>query len=244
MVEEKEWFEDWFDSPYYDLLYEGRDEAEAATFIDNLLAHVLLKPRAKVLDLPCGKGRHSVYLHQKGYRVTGADLSKRSIAYAKQFETTGLSFCVHDMREPFAETGFNLVLNLFTSFGYFESLDDNLKVLQSVWNVLAVNGRFVLDYFNGEKVKANLVASEEKTRGEVNFLIKKKIENGIVVKDIQIKVGEKSQHFQEKVQLFTLPDFENLFAKANLKIVEVAGDYSLNPFNSQISDRLIIIATK
>jgi len=94
---DKEWFASWFESPYYALLYTTREEREAAFFLDNLLAACPIQKGAKILDLPCGKGRHSIYLHKKGYNVTGADLSRRSIAFAKQFEKDGLHFFIHDM---------------------------------------------------------------------------------------------------------------------------------------------------
>src|SRR5688500_2509825 len=117
---EQEWFSTWFDSPYYHILYNNRDEQEAEQFMDKLLAYLHPKPHEKVLDLACGKGRHSVYLNQKGFDVTGIDLSEQSIAYARQFENERLHFAVHDMREVYQPETFDFILNLFTSFGYFE----------------------------------------------------------------------------------------------------------------------------
>jgi SAM-dependent methyltransferase len=244
MSEKKEWFANWFDSPYYDLLYQGLNEAEAALFVDALLGYLAKPAPAKVLDLPCGKGRHSIYLHQKGYEVVGADLSIRSIHYAKQFENDRLRFFQHDMREAFPLAGFDMVLNLFTSFGYFDHVGDNVKVLQSVCNAMKPDGVFVLDYFNGEKVKNNLVVYNEKVFDEARFVIQKKVEDGKVVKDIDLILPSCSQHFQEKVQLFGLADFERLFTEANLQIEQVFGDYQLGKFDVQNSDRLIVIASQ
>ena len=82
--------------------------------------------------MACGKGRHSVHLNSLGYQVTGLDLSEESIAYAKQFENSSLHFDVHDMSTPYHDQ-FDAVFNLFTSFGYFENEEDNLKGTPSTW---------------------------------------------------------------------------------------------------------------
>jgi 2-polyprenyl-3-methyl-5-hydroxy-6-metoxy-1,4-benzoquinol methylase len=81
-----EWFRTWFDSPYYKILYSHRSEEEAALFIDNLLSFMDLPERSRVLDLACGRGRHSVYLNEKGFNVVGIDLSNNSISDAKKHE--------------------------------------------------------------------------------------------------------------------------------------------------------------
>ena len=94
----KYWFESWFDSPYYHLLYQNRDSGEAKHFIDNLTNYLHLPKQSKLLDLACGKGRHSIYFSQKKFITTGIDLSEQSIHYALQFENDSLSFFIYDMR--------------------------------------------------------------------------------------------------------------------------------------------------
>ena len=114
------WYSDWFDSPYYHLLYRHRDEQEARLLIDSLLRYLKPQPCAAVLDLACGKGRHALYMNRQGLAVAGIDLSPASIAYARQLENKLLSFFVHDMRQVFRANAFDYVFNLFTSFGYFD----------------------------------------------------------------------------------------------------------------------------
>ena len=80
-----------------------------------------------MLDLACGKGRHSIYLNKLGYNVIGADLSKNSIQFAKEFENNRLHFVEHDMRNPL-EKKYNAILNLFTSFGFFENDAEDIAI--------------------------------------------------------------------------------------------------------------------
>ena len=112
------WFEEWFDSPYYHLLYCNRSAEEAESFIKKLTQKLDLRKGAKVLDVACGKGRHSRTLASLGYDVTGIDLSANSIAFAKNFENAHLKFEVFDMRKTYAAQKFDYVFNLFSSFGY------------------------------------------------------------------------------------------------------------------------------
>src|SRR5699024_3406489 len=143
--ETKPWYASWFDTPFYHILYQDRDEKEAAFLIKNLLNHLKLQPPAKILDLACGKGRHSRYLNMLGYDVIGVDLSEQSIAYAKQYENNLLHFEVHNKLNPYPKQ-FDAVFNLFTSFGYFENPDDNLKVIQNIKTSLKPNGYGVIDF--------------------------------------------------------------------------------------------------
>ena len=129
---EKEWFSTWFDTSYYHVLYRHRNDEEAATFIKHLINKLNLPKNSSVLDLACGKGRHSVMLHQAGFDVLGVDLSKNSISLAKQNEEDKLSFEVHDMRETMENKQFDAVFNLFTSFGYFDNSNENKKVVDAV----------------------------------------------------------------------------------------------------------------
>jgi 2-polyprenyl-3-methyl-5-hydroxy-6-metoxy-1,4-benzoquinol methylase len=115
------WFKDWFNSPYYHQLYFNRDEQEAAAFIDKLIDYLKPLPGSTMLDVACGKGRHSIQLANNGFDVTGIDLSDDSINEALQSETAQLHFYRHDMRLPFWINYFNYAFNFFTSFGYFKT---------------------------------------------------------------------------------------------------------------------------
>ncbi|MCT4582803.1 MAG: class I SAM-dependent methyltransferase [Flavobacteriales bacterium] len=239
-----EWFETWFDSKYYHILYKNRDDEEAQAFIDVLLDAIGLEDGSNILDLACGKGRHSIYLSSLGYRVKGVDLSVNSIEAAQSNEHENLSFEVKDMRTPFTEDEYDLVANLFTSFGYFDDINDNLKVLNSIETMMNEDGHFVIDFMNVEKVLRTLVSAEEKEIDGVLFQIKRQHLDGYIVKDITVIDGDKTFEFQEKVQALTIDNFKELIAKTDLIVDHFYGSYDLTIFDADTSDRLIIVGTK
>lgn len=240
----KDWFKDWFNSPYYYALYQHRDVAEACRFIDHLCENLEIKKESKILDLACGKGRHALHFAKKGYQTTGVDLAQESIDIAKKQAHENIQFEVHDMREPFIINGFDYVFNLFTSFGYFETEAENLKVLRAAADNLKSNGTLILDYLNVTKVIANLIASEEKLINDIGFKINRVFNGKRIIKDIRIQDGLKKQHFRESVAAFDLIDFEKMALQARLNISKVYGDYDLNDFNEKHSNRLILVMKK
>jgi SAM-dependent methyltransferase len=242
---QNEWFQVWFNSPYYHILYKDRDENEARRFIDALFDYLRPRPGAPALDLACGKGRYSRYLEEKGCDVTGLDISEESIAYARQFESERLHFFQHDMRAPFRSNYFDYIFNFFTSFGYFENERDHLGAIRHIAQGLKPEGRFVLDFFNAEKVVRELKAQEIKDIDQYTFTIRKEVdEQGYIVKTIAFEAGGQPMSFTERVRAFTLADFEDLFQKAGLRIVRMFGDYALNDYDPAQSDRLILVAEK
>mgnify|MGYP000453829180 CR=1 FL=1 len=146
MTKHQNWFQSWFDTPYYHILYKQRNNTEAENFIRKLVTYLETDKNQSILDLACGKGRHSIFLNSLGYKVKGVDLSSQSILEATKYANDRLEFEIHDMRTPL-DTKYDLILNLFTSFGYFESDEENVKMLNSVEKTLKLNGTFVLDFF-------------------------------------------------------------------------------------------------
>jgi SAM-dependent methyltransferase len=239
--EDTSWFASWFDSPYYHILYKDRDDSEAANFMDRLTQHLHLHPTNKILDLACGKGRHSRYLSSLGFDVTGVDLSAQSIMYAKKFEKQNLNFAVHDMCLPYKNAAFNTVFNLFTSFGYFDNELDNLRTIKAIKTNLANNGLAVIDFLNVSYVASNLVKQETKVVDGISFDIKREINNGYIQKHICFTAQNNSYKYTEKVKALTLEDFKNYFKDAGVKLKQTFGDYHLNTFDAATSERLILI---
>ncbi len=234
------WFSSWFDSPYYHILYKERNFREAQIFMDNLTHYLNMDEGSKVLDLACGKGRHSIYLNQLGYDVLGVDISENSIAIANKNANETLHFQVHDMRNPF-ENKFDGIFNLFTSFGYFENESDNLKTLIAIKDSLSEYGLGVIDFMNVNNVIANLVPEEVKIVDEIHFHIKRYHIDGYIYKEIDFEDKREKFHFTEKVRAFTLSDFQQLMDEAGINLLDTFGDYKLKKFHKVDSERLIMI---
>ena len=237
------WFENWFNSKYYHILYKNRDHKEAVFFLDNIIKNININ-NGRILDVACGKGRHAKYLNHLGFNVTGIDLSKNSIEFANKDSNENLKYFVHDMRSVFKKNHFDLVTNLFTSFGYFENQEDEQTTINAMSNNLKEGGLLLIDFMNVKKVINSLVTSESKEIDGIKFLIERKYDENHIIKKIIIKDKDSDLNFQEKVRALTLYDFDVMLKKANMKIVDLFGDYSLNEFNVIDSDRLIIISRK
>ncbi|MBU2915908.1 class I SAM-dependent methyltransferase [Reichenbachiella agariperforans] len=244
-AQKKEWFDEWFDTIYYHILYKNRDYTEAGRFLDNLITYFDLSANAKILDLACGKGRHSIYLNEKGFDVTGVDLSEQNITFAKTKENNTLHFDIHDMRDIYRPETFDYVFNLFTSFGYFDSIDENLDVIRATVASLKPGGKLLIDFLNPYVVVNHLVEAEDKTIDNIHFKISREYtDDQYIVKNIS--VDDHGQHFDymEKVKAIRRTDFLNYFDANGLKVLDLFGDYSLAPYEKEKSDRLIFVIQK
>lgn len=238
--QKEKWYASWFDTPYYHILYKDRDYTEAQHFMDNLTQYLNLPDDAKILDLACGKGRHSIYLNSLGYNVTGADLSENSIATASKFANEKLHFKVHDMRET-CEEKYDAIFNLFTSFGYFESDDDNLTTLKAIHNSLNETGFACIDFMNVDYVIEHLVPEEVKSVDGIDFHIKRYLKDNHIYKEIDFEADGEKHHYTEKVQALRLEDFEQMMEEARIYLLDIFGNYKLQKFYKNQSERLIMI---
>ena len=244
-MSKKEWFDEWFNSIYYHILYKHRDYKEAVFFIDKLIYRLGMQTDDKVLDLACGKGRHSVYLNKKGFDVTGVDLSSQNIEQASKHENDTLRFEVHDMRQVYKPAEFDYIFNLFTSFGYLDTKEANLDVIRATVASLKPGGKLLIDFMNPYVVINQLVAAEEKTIDNVHFTITREYtEDEYLIKNIQVRDHGQVYHFMEKVKAIRRVEFLEYFERTNLSVVDVYGDYELTPYQMDESLRLIFLVQK
>lgn len=238
------WFEHWFDSPLHEQLYAKRDANEANRLAELISGHfpVLVYPR--LLDLACGRGRHSINFANRGYHVTGVDLAPTAIWRAKTKATLAgleIDFRVGDMRVPLNET-FDVVVNLFTSFGYFASEAENELPIAAMSKMVRPGGQVWIDFLNPGNVRANLVPSDSGSIPEWSYTSRRWIEDGAVRKEIHLIEDDtgNEQIFTEYVKLIELEWFEAVSSKYGLKMQTVYGDYDGNPYESTRSPRMIM----
>lgn len=241
------WYEDWFGSDAYTLVYDHRDETEAERLVDLIERAIQPRPDAHILDVGCGRGRHARILARRGYQVTGLDLSPEAIEEARtrterEGLTEHLSFHVGDMREADRVcSGVDGVVNLFTSFGYFEDDDENERALQAMRSALKPGGWLLQDFLNAFLVADTLQPSDTYTRNGATIHQRRWIDDGRINKEITIERGDSTETYRESVRLYTLPDLKVLYERVGLDLVETYGNYEGDPYTPG-SPRLLLYA--
>jgi cyclopropane fatty-acyl-phospholipid synthase-like methyltransferase len=241
----KNWFKEWFNTVDYHLLYSHRDFEEAGVIIDHVSELLQLAKGSRVVDLACGRGRHSVALHRKGFKVCGLDLSEQNITYANQyFLNRDLDFFQHDMRDSFPVKDMDAVFNFFTSFGYFDTIQEHVTVIKNVHDCLKQGGYFILDYFNADRVRHDLVAKEERAIEDKVFQIKRYLDHSKIVKEIKVTSHGPTRIYYERVEAFSSDDLKHIFELGGLEVVDIFGDYTLNPYQKDTSPRMIMVGRR
>lgn len=239
------WYEQWFDTDEYDLVYQDRDQDEASTLVD-LIEHTTgLGAGARILDVGCGRGRHSIEFARRGFRVTGLDLSLRALEIAKRKAVeadVSVDFLRGDMRRP-APGSYDLVVNLFTAFGYFEDPSDHQRAVDAMVQVLERGGWLVQDFLNAPYVAQNLVPRDIQRAGKVEIRQKRRIEDNRIRKRIEFIRDGEIHAFEESVALLTLDDFRRLYRSAGLTLKAVKGTYRGEP-HTETSPRTILFSTR
>ncbi|MFA6597394.1 MAG: class I SAM-dependent methyltransferase [Ignavibacteriaceae bacterium] len=243
----KLWFEEWFESEEYLTVYKHRNDEEAETLISFLLKKVALASGAKVLDLGCGAGRHALVLASLGFDVTGVDQSAKLLSVAEEdAKKNGLhaTFIKADIRNvPFPET-FDLILNVFTSFGYFDDDADNFAIFTNIEKLLSRDGVFIFDFLNAEYVKKNLIPFSSDVIDGMTIEQSRKITGKNVVKEIVLLKNGKKNNFRESVRLYSKTDLLTALDRNNLSVEMIFGSYSGEPFDEKSSSRLILLCKK
>jgi SAM-dependent methyltransferase len=244
-AEMKEWYEESFGNDYL-IVYKHRDLLGARDEVKRMMDWLHVPQGAEVFDLCCGMGRHSMALTEFGYRVTGMDLSEVLLREAKKLDSQGqVRWLQGDMRKvPLVRT-FDVVVNLFTSFGYFEDDRENEQVLLEIHRLLKPGGKFIIDFLNPGYVRTHLVPLSE--RSEEGLLIREErsVEDDFVRKTIHIaQEGAPDRHYTEQVKLYDRAAFESMLKAASLHVDEVYGGYQAEPYDPVQTPRLIFVGHK
>jgi SAM-dependent methyltransferase len=251
-VESREWFVEWFNHPLYLEVYRHRNKDEAVRCIKTILSISGLDQQnpatISVLDIACGAGRHALELSRLGYCVTGNDLSPFLLEEARKEAVNcnlNLQFTCCDMRQIPGDGNIDLVVQLFTSFGYFSSREDDLLVLSKVFDAMKSGGWYVLDLINPVHLERNLVAHSSRTAGNLTLVEERTLENERITKNITITspLGE-TLNFSESVRLFSREEILLMLQKSGFSVTSISGDYHGNPFSEKDSPRMMLFCRK
>lgn len=248
---DKEWFTEWFNHPLYLRVYSHRDEAEARTCLEAIVHKTglenLTPSDIRVMDIACGAGRHALEFARLGFTTTANDLSPFLLECTRSQaarENISIECTRQDMRHISVENTYDLVVQLFSSFGYFKTKKEDLQVLRNVHRALKKDGRYILDLINPVYLKKNLNPSSSRTIDDLIVSEQRRIEADRVIKQITIRSPDDSVTFEESVRLYRIEIIGDLLASAGFEIKEIFGDYEGSAFDEQTSPRLLLFARK
>ena len=244
---DKEWFRSWFNSEEYLEVYQHRNEEDARKLLSLIIQNTSLKVNSLILDAACGAGRHLIDLTAKKFNAFGFDLSMNLLRKAKldsKEKSIQLNVFCSDIRNVALKQKFDLILNLFTSFGYFYTDTENFLFVMNAFELLNDGGIYVLDYFNANYLIQNLVSESRKHFGCKTIIEKRKIADERVVKEIIICHNGSENSYFESVQLYSKEKIIDEFQKIGFKMQRVFGDYEGSKFDENNSPRLILFFRK
>lgn len=242
-----EWYKRWFGEEYL-LVYEHRDDSEAAREVRAMRDILGLCGGERVLDLCCGAGRHDTTLAEMGCRVYGLDYSMPLLKIGVDARCPGSRYPLFvraDARRiPFRDGAFDVVLNLFTSFGYFTD-EENIGMLVSIHRLLAPGGRFLIDYLNPPRVLAGLVEESERTREGLRIVERRRYDDAArrIEKRIELYGDHHDRCFHESVRLYTRDEMLDMLAAAGLTVKGVLGSMYGDSYGES-SARMILYGTR
>ena len=242
-----EWFKEWFNTKEYLEVYQHRNDADAKELFTLIMNNIQIQKDGKVLDLACGAGRHSILFAKMGFDVTAVDLSENLLKVAKanaHFEDVKVRFIEADLRHFWLNEKFDLIVNLFTSFGYFENDEENFSIFSTASGLLKPGGFFVFDFMNRGYVENFLVKESKGQIASEEITQKRRIEGDRVIKDIIICNNGDTKTFYESVKMYRLNELKLAITEKGLAIKETFGDFKGNKYIEESSPRIIIIAQK
>jgi SAM-dependent methyltransferase len=242
------WYEDeelWVD--FAGVMFPERREREVA---EQVATSPLLKVTAgtRVLDLACGPGVHVVPLARHGARVTGVDLSEAMLARARTAcERAGVSARLTraDMLEYIEPGAYDLVINMYTSFGYFTDPGDNLTVLRNACTNLAPGGALIIDVL-GKEVLAGWVGRPQavdigpELGGGTVFMRDAILDDWTRLRtDWTLVRGDEVRQASIMCVLYSAAELRSLFEQAGFSDVECFGGFDAGPYDNH-ARRLIV----
>lgn len=243
-----EWWQSFFDEDAGKIMFTEEAWRRAEQGCDALVSLLGLQPGARILDLACGPGRFALPLARRGFHVVGLDRSEVYLTQARaeaQEQGLHIQLIQGDMRSIPFESEFDAVINLFTSFGYFEKEEEHLQVLKEVRKCLKPGGRFLLEFQNRDWLIRHFQARDWREYKDFIVLEERKLDlerNRLEARWIMLRSTERKE-YSLSLRLFTLAELLGLFAQARLKVLGYYGGLRQEPLSLE-TNRLTILAER
>lgn len=248
-VQTKTWYEDEsFWKTFAPIMFHQERLGETAEEIDQIIELADLEKNAKILDLCCGIGRHSLELARRGYKVVGVDLTHEYLEKArKQAENEDLNveFVRNDMRRFCHIEGFDVVINLFTAFGYFESQAENKRVLTNIYCSLREGGTLIMDMAGKEVIARIWQERDWHERDGRIFLRESKISQNwswCENKWMMLENGKLAK-FEFAHRIYSAVELAGLLKDCGFSSVTIYGDLTAADYDHN-AKRLVAVAKK
>ena len=249
MKEQEPWHgQDAFWELFGPVLFNPQRQASAAAEVEKIEKLLQIEEHAKILDLCCGNGRHSLELSERGFDVTGVDRTAAYIERARvEAERRGLDvvFVVEDMRECCAPNSFDIVMNLFGSFGYFEDPEDDRRVVENMYASLRPGGRFLIETMGKEILSRDFQTRDWDEQGGLLILSEKTVGQNwgrIETRWIVIRGTERIEH-RVSVRSYSAVELSSLLAACGFPVVQVFGSLDGTEYD-QAAQRLVVVGRK
>lgn len=254
----QEWWQNFFIPVVGEIMFSPKLKQSEAE-VEQILKRVKLGPKAKILDLACGVGRHALPLAERKFSVVGLDFSKhylseaRKAANKKKIKIDFLHGDMKDLKPHFNSNEFDLVVSLYNSFGYFKNRSDDVKMLKEVYRVLKPGGHLVLNALNGEGVRLILKNPISMGREPIEnvFMIdaarfddvkRKTISDWKIIDARNKKTEIHRMSFQQNI--YTFKEMKILLLSAGFKIEKTWGLLQGGAFNPKKSWHQTILLVK
>ncbi|UWX58500.1 class I SAM-dependent methyltransferase [Chlorobaculum sp. MV4-Y] len=246
----REWFEEWFDHPLYLKVYHHRDAEEAERCVRTILDLTGIDPAEQpphsILDIACGAGRHALSFARTGLRVTANDLSPYLLGQAREQATTEgieMEFSRQDMRTIRFERQFDLIAQLFSSFGYFETDQEDRDVIANISSLLSPGGWYVLDLINPAQLKSQFTPRTERNSASLSIIEERTLSERHVTKRITLHEANGREHsFTESVRIYSPAEAIALLESGGFAVERMVGDYEGSTFDEATSPRMMLLA--
>ncbi len=249
MQQSKPWHEDdTFWETWGPIMFSGRALASAVAQVEKIIPLLDVKPSARILDLGCGVGRHSLELARHGFQVTGVDRTEHYLEQASEKakkEELEVKFIQDDMRDFCQPNSFHVAISMGTSFSYFEDPEEDRQVLANVYRSLMSGGVFLLDMHGKETLSRIFVERDWYEEDDVLVLHERTVSQNWSWMELRWILLKDNKRAESRLshRLYAATELIALLTDCGFAQVDLYGDLEGVPYD-QNAKRMVVVGRK